>query len=148
MVRYVTGDVLSSDAFVIAHGVNCKGAFGAGVAYHVARKHPHVKEAYFTKNASEGWKLGDVQFVPITFTLSSTQVIANCATQDRYGGPGVHLNYDALETCMQKVKEFADGRPVALPRIGAGLAGGDWNRIEAIINRVFGDEADVTVFEL
>lgn len=143
MVRYVTGDVLSSDAYVIAHGCNTRGSFGAGVAYHVARKYPHVKQAYFTKNASEGWKLGDVQFV----NVSSTQVIANCATQDRYGGPGVHLDYEALETCMKKVKEFADGRPVALPKIGAGLAGGDWNRIESIINRVFGDEAgEATVF--
>jgi hypothetical protein len=31
--------------------------------------------------------------------------------------------------------------------IGAGLAGGDWDRIEAIINEVFGD-TEVTIYQL
>lgn len=141
MVRYVDGDVLGSDAFVIAHGCNVRGAFGAGVAYAVAKKYPHVKEAYLKKYAAEGWTLGDVQFVPV----SDTQVIANCATQDRYGGPGVHFNYEAFETCMQKLKSFAAGRSIAMPKIGSGLARGDWAHTEAILNRVF-DDADVTVF--
>lgn len=144
MVRYQQGDVLGSDAYVIVHGCNCRGAFGAGVAAQVAKRYPHVKEAYMSKYRSEGWKLGDVQFVP----LSNHQFIANCGTQDRYGGPGVHVDYDAIETCMQKVKEFASGRPVAMPKLGAGLARGDWNRIEAIINKVFGADQNVTVYTI
>jgi hypothetical protein len=34
-----------------------------------------------------------------------------------------------------------------MPKIGAGLAGGDWEKIEEIINSVF-DKRDIFVYEL
>jgi hypothetical protein len=36
-----------------------------------------------------------------------------------------------------------------MPRIGCGLAGGDWNKIEAIINETLGEKGlDVTVYDI
>ena len=47
----------------------------------------------------------------------------------------IPVRYDALETCLQKVYAWAKdlGLSLHLPQIGAGLAGGDWTRIEALI---------------
>jgi O-acetyl-ADP-ribose deacetylase (regulator of RNase III) len=155
MVNMVKGDVFSSNAHIIAHGCNCKGGFGSGVALAVAKRYPQVRNAYIRKFQTEGWRLGDVQFAPIydhrsIHKLPTTLVIANCATQKNYLPRGMcHADYDAIRTCMIAVKEYAKARKwtIALPKIGAGLAGGDWRTIKKILDEVFADY-DCSVYYL
>lgn len=145
MIKYVTGDLFNSKANIIAHGVNCSGGFGAGVAGQIAKLHPEARSAYLTKFINEGWTLGDVQLV-----YQEDVIIANCATQQAYlPRTLVHVDNDAVRTVMQKVKEFAmpKGLKIAIPKIGTGLAGGDWPTIEKILNEVFQDY-DVSVYVL
>jgi len=139
MIKYVKGDLFTTDANIIAHGVNCRGGFGSGIAGIIKVKYPKVRHYYLDKFEEEGWKLGDVQFVKLG---SGDQYIANCATQDSYLPRGIqHVNYDAVEIAMKRLRNFAmvDNLTIAIPKIGAGLAGGDWNIIEEIINKVFDD---------
>jgi O-acetyl-ADP-ribose deacetylase (regulator of RNase III) len=143
MVYMVKGNVFESGANIIAHGCNTKGGFGSGVAGAMAEKYPAARNAYISKYKMEGWKLGDVQFV----LASKSLVVANCATQNSYMPRGrCHANYSAIRTCMEKVRDFAKDHSytIAIPKIGAGLAGGDWNKIKTILDEVFVDY-DVTV---
>lgn len=147
MIIYKTGDLFVTDCDIIAHGVNCKGVMGSGVALTVKTKYPKAYHYYLDKHEEDGWKLGDVQFVKLN---SGHSYIANCATQDAYLPRGVcHVNYDALRDCMRKVKDFAKlhNLTVAIPKIGAGLAGGDWKIIEEEINIVF-DDYDIICYTL
>jgi O-acetyl-ADP-ribose deacetylase (regulator of RNase III) len=146
MVKYVKGDLFDTTCDIIAHGCNCIGAFGAGVAYMVAQNYPKAKDYYMDKFQEDGWKLGDVQMV----MQRDGKYLANCATQDGiFPRNVIHADYDAIRLCMEKVKHFAKdkGLSIAIPKIGAGLAGGDWNTIEGILNDVFSDY-DVTVYYL
>lgn len=146
MVKYEEGDLFKSDANILAHGCNCAGGFGSGVALHMSNKYPESKRCYMMKHSTEGWKLGDIQVV----LVRSQKYVINCATQqDYYPRDRVHADYDAIRTCMIKVRDFAqkNGLTIAIPKIGAGLAGGDWGIIEGILNEVFQDY-DVTVFYL
>jgi O-acetyl-ADP-ribose deacetylase (regulator of RNase III) len=52
----------------------------------------------------------------------------------------VDVDYDAVRDAMAWVKAHYAGKRIGLPQIGAGLAGGDWARIEAIIARQLGGE--------
>lgn len=147
MIKYVQGDLFETRADIIAHGCNCLGAFGAGVAKIIAIKYPKARWYYLDKFDEDGWKLGDVQFVK---TSSGETYIANCATQNTFRQRGVcHVDYDAVRTTMTRVKEFAKdkGLTIAIPKIGAGLAGGDWNIIENILEEVFTDY-DITIYHL
>ena len=159
----VKGDLLSVTEGVIAHGVNCRGAFGSGVAGAIARKFPWVRDSYLHKHNTEGWVLGDVQLVKQDGTnqpkKSSMQgrlslpgvVFANCATQDDFGTDKVNLDYPALERCLDKVLHFCEKAklPLSIPRIGCGLAGGDWDRVRAIIEKVNEKRnVQITVYEL
>ena len=59
------------------------------------------------------------------------------------------LKYDALAQCLWKVAnelELKNKRIIA-PKLGAGLAGGDWNKIESLIDGKFCDR-EITIFEL
>lgn len=145
MLHYVKGDLFRADEEILAHGCNCKGGFGSGVAAGMAHNHRKARDQYLSKHNNEGWTLGDVQFVN-----SGRKWIANCATQEAYLPRGVqHADYDAIRICMLKVKDFAQKNSlrIAIPKIGAGLAGGDWNIIETILKEVFSDY-DITVYTL
>lgn len=146
MIKYEQGDLFGTEADLIAHGCNCRGGFGSGVAYIVATKYPKARQYYLDKHDEDGWKLGEVQFV----AQWNGKYIANCATQDAYLPRGErHADYPAIRTAMETVKAFAkeNSLSIAMPKIGAGLAGGDWNVIEKILEEVFSDY-DITVYYL
>jgi len=54
------------------------------------------------------------------------------------------LDYDALRMCMRKINHEFPGRKIGLPKIGCGLAGGDWNIVQGIIEDELHD-CDVTI---
>lgn len=156
MIRYVEGDVLSTDARVIVHGCNARGAFGAGVAGAILRRYPESADAYQAAHKRGPLKLGAV----IPSQTRDGKIILHAITQDRYGrpAPGVRfVDYDAVETSMKRVAQMArDGVPdymgstftrIAMPAIGAGLGGGDWHevcrRVEAALPGI-----DVDVYYL
>lgn len=122
---------------IIAHGCNCINGFGSGVAAHISKEFPDAKIKYHEKFNTVGWKLGDVQIVK-----TKGKHIANCGTQKEYYPRNkVHADYPAIETCFKKLYTYskANNLSIAIPKIGAGLAGGDWTIIETIINTIFID---------
>lgn len=133
MINYVEGDILLSESDLIVHGCNCSGGFGSGLAAQIAQKYPRVREHYLRKYKDIGWSLGDIQYVYVR-DLCSNRWIVNAATQLNYGRDKevVYVDYDAIRTCVEKVLLFAQREQysVALPRIGAGLANGEWGIIE------------------
>ena len=144
MITEINGDIFDTDCDVIAHGCNCVNGFGHGIAGQMAKRYPHVKEAYHSYHKNVGWVLSDVQLVG----TDHGRIIANCGTQQEYyPRDRVHADYDAIERVCCKLKDFCktNNKTLALPRIGCGLAGGDWKIVKEIYERVF-DDFDVKVY--
>lgn len=145
-INYRKGDVLTTDvnrARILAHVVNSLGGFGKGFAANLARKHPAVKKEYqgwfmrgeLVENCpqDDAFRLGNIQAVAISDTLTVINMLAqNGYKSAKNSRP---LDYDALAKCLVKVRQIAlsEKRPVVMPKIGSGLAGGDWQVIEKII---------------
>lgn len=128
---YIKGDLFTTNANIIAHSVNCRGVFGAGVAKQMATLYPQARREYLNKHKNFGWQLGDVQFVEIC----PDRIIANMAIQENYGRQGMYVDYDAVYDCCNTLFNYAKecNMDIAIPKIGAGLGGGDWGKIESII---------------
>ncbi len=155
MINYKTGinmfDVLPTDKSVmIPHVCNNVYAFGAGFALATARKYPAAKTAYLDQEKLE---LGETQFVEVSDPAESKIIIANMVAQHRLGSiNGVPpIRYDALRKCMEQVKEYIEKSGITFevhaPKFGAGLAQGDWSKIEPLIEELWGN-FDVTVYSL
>ena len=133
MISYVKGDLLGATQRVLVHGCNNHGVMGSGVARQIREKWPNVYEVYSLKHKVFGLELGDI--IPVG-TLDG-KIIVNAVTQDGFGRDGSrYVDYDAIETCFRKINDRVDVwevAEVAMPRIGAGLGGGDWSIIEKII---------------
>ena len=83
---------------------------------------------YYKKN---GLELGEV-----IWYKNSRINIANCITQKDFGTDKVQADYPAIRTCVKKVLSFTKLNridSVGFPKIGAGLAGGDWKIISEIL---------------
>lgn len=137
MLHYKVGDLTEATEDIIAHGCNSKGVMGAGVAKAIKEKIPEAYETYRHHHRIRGLQLGAVVWAH----RPSGQLVANCITQADYGNePGrVYVDYKALRSCMSEIKQaaaaYSRAVTVAMPKIGAGLGGGDWQRIEKIIRR-------------
>lgn len=134
-IEYVRGDLLESGEAVIAHGCNALGAFGSGFALAIRGKIPAAYVAYERAHRSGGLKLGTV-----VWAEHDSGLVANCITQPTFGRRGLHLDYDALRSCMRIINEASRAGPrrfdrIAMPLIGADRGGGDWDLISGIIEQ-------------
>jgi O-acetyl-ADP-ribose deacetylase (regulator of RNase III) len=133
MIRYIDGDLVRDAANyeVIAHCCNCFCTMGAGIAPQIKHKFPEAYEADCETQSGDESKLGT-----ITYTENTTPIVVNLYGQFDYTGRRsgkMDLDYDALRSALKAMREKFTGKTFGLPMIGAGLAGGDWNVIEAII---------------
>lgn len=133
MIKYIDGDLIKeSELFdVIAHCCNCYCTFGAGIAPQIKAKFPEAFLVDCTTQRGDESKLGT-----ITFTENTTPIVVNLYGQYDYTGRRhgeMDLDYDALRSALRAMKEEFSGLLFGLPKIGAGLAGGDWDVIESII---------------
>lgn len=146
MIEYRKGDLLDVTSGVIAHGVNCQGVMGSGVAKAIREKYPKAYISYrkMCYAQEDSYKLlGEVLYVEVAKNLA----IANCFTQDFYGTNKRHVNYEAVAKCFSELHDQVAGfDQLNIPKIGAGLGGGDWNVIESIIKSEY--KSDVIVWEL
>lgn len=135
-INYIKGDLLSTTEGIIVHGCNAQGVMGSGVALAVRQKYPKVYEKYNEEVQLGFLGLGDVQLVEVKENL----LIANAVTQEFYGREKkLYVSYEAIRECFTTVFEVARGTKVpcvSIPKIGAGLGGGDWEAILSIITDV------------
>lgn len=142
MIKYIKGDLLdafdSGDVKIIAHGCNCVGGFGSGIAGQIAERFPLARVRYKELHGSGGTELGFFQ----TNHIEGKGYIINCGTQRECLPRGQkHVDYDSVRKVMQLLLSFSKnlGITPAIPKIGCGLAGGEWDVVEKIVNDIFKD---------
>lgn len=154
MIEYKIGDLLESDEKYVVHCCNAQGAFGSGFAGAVRKKYPGCYGAYMATYHSQGNKLYTGQVIEYE-DKNDGRVIFNAIGQEYYGYDSistgkVYVSYTALETALERVKELLatmGATRISMPLIGAGLAGGDWNIISKIVEKVF-DGFEIVVYTL
>ena len=118
---------------VIIHGCNCFCTMEAGVALAIQQEFPEAYAADLITTKGDRNKLGNYSHT--TVERADQQItIVNAYTQFNYQGDTVLIDYDAVTEVFRKVKVQFSGKTIGYPRIGAGLAGGDWSRIKEIID--------------
>lgn len=149
-INYLVGDAtepVGEGNKIIAHGCNDQGGWGAGFVLALSAKWKEPEEAYRNMAFRD---LGVVQFVAVAPDIRVVNMITQHGTRGKkYGNRP--LRYLALATCLDKLAGRAVhyGASVHMPRIGCGLAGGDWTIVEALVEDTLGREGvPVFVYDL
>lgn len=117
---------------VIIQGCNCQCRMGRGIALTIKQQFPEAFVADCQTTIGDRTKLGTFTTVHIdrdgwNFT------IVNGYTQFNWQGEGILADYDAIRSVFRLVKQQFSGQRIGYPKIGAGLAKGDWAIISGII---------------
>ena len=124
---------------VIIHGCNCFCTMGAGVAFSIQEEFPEAYAADLVTIKGDRNKLGD--FSSATVIRDGHEItIINGYTQYHFHGDTVLVDYDAIRLLFSQIKQQFSGKRIGYPKIGAGLAGGDWNKISEIIQEELAGE--------
>lgn len=154
-IRYLVGDATSPQAKgakVIAHICNDRGGWGKGFVMAVSRRWPEPETAYrrwHRDRAGNDFALGAIQMVQVTPDIWIANMIGQHGmTASRSAGPPIR--YDAVGECLSHLatRALELTASVHMPRIGCGLAGGRWDRIEPlIISELIDRDVAVTVYD-
>jgi O-acetyl-ADP-ribose deacetylase (regulator of RNase III) len=148
-MRIVRGDLLKlalrGDFDVIIHGCNCQCQMGKGIALSIKQQFPEAHEADCRTAKGDRGKLGSLSTARIEREGVSFTIV-NAYTQEHWRGSGVKADYEAIRRCMREVKSRFTGKRIGYPKVGAGLAGGDWSVISEIIEMELAGE-DHTLVE-
>lgn len=136
-IEYVTGDATrprGSGPRVIAHLVNNKTPnWGGAFARALRDEYPVAQEQFRAWADPAHLQLGSVHVAEVDDDLA----VATLVAQRGYGNAErPRIRYDALRTCLHSLAVSALEREaeVHMPRIGAGMAGGDWAVIAELID--------------
>ncbi len=156
MAKLITGNLIElanqGDFDVIIHGCNCFCTFGAGLALQIKRSFPEAHWADKKTSYGSRLKLGTYSSANIKIRVDGVEqrqllTVVNAYTQFDYKGSGVRVDYDAIERVFGKIHSDFPGLRIGIPKIGAGLARGDWQRIEGIIaKQLTGDDYTIVEF--
>jgi O-acetyl-ADP-ribose deacetylase (regulator of RNase III) len=138
-IEYVSGDLFANrfGARALAHGCNCQGSMGAGIATGFRDRYPAMYAEYHRRCKAE----------PRTFNLGDCWLwksqdgpwVFNLGTQEKVWR--ARASYEAIETALGCMRELADCEclaTIAVPRIGTGYGGLSWKKVRALVEKVFG----------
>jgi O-acetyl-ADP-ribose deacetylase (regulator of RNase III) len=146
VINYVKGDATRPEGKgkkIITHICNDIGAWGAGFVLAVSKRWEEPEIAY---RSLKQYILGHVQFVFVDEDIIVANMIAQRDTNWFAGNPPIR--YDALRRALKEVNKKATilDASIHMPRIGCGLAGGQWEEIEKLIQQEV--TVEVTVYDL
>jgi O-acetyl-ADP-ribose deacetylase (regulator of RNase III) len=154
-IRYVKGDATQPQAKgnrIIAHVCNDLGGWGKGFVLAISKRWSEPEAAYraWHKDRSKNdVGLGAIQVVQVEPYVWVANMVAQRGMKTGSNGPPIR--YEAVRACLKKLASEAEGLGASLhvPRIGCGLAGGRWEKIEPIIlDELVSHGVEVTVYDL
>lgn len=143
MVRFIDfGDIFAiSDVKNFAHGCNCAGAMGKGIAVQFKMKFPEMYKEYKHLCKTGKYNPGDVY----AYRYSGGYVY-NLATQTSWK-TCAKLEYieEAIGKMLVMAREHGV-KSIAMPAIGAGLGGLNWKDVKDVICGVASGFDDVILY--
>ena len=144
MITLTTGNLLTNDAEALVNTVNTEGVMGKGIALQFARAFPEILPPYEAACRSGELAPGRVQVIERPGLIHPRYLI-NLPTKRHWRGKSRMADIDAgLADLVRAVRERGI-RSIAVPPLGCGLGGLDWNDVRPRIEAAFAALPDVDV---
>jgi O-acetyl-ADP-ribose deacetylase (regulator of RNase III) len=147
MIRFTSGDILTAPAEALVNTVNCVGIMGRGIALQFKNSFPRNFKAY-----AAACSRGEVQpgnmFTTETGEFSPKWII-NFPTKRHWRGKS---RLEDIESGLKALRQeilLKDIKSIAIPPLGSGLGGLEWNGVRSRIEHALADlsAVDILVYE-
>lgn len=147
-ITFTKGDLFTQHAEAIVNTVNCVGVMGRGVALQFKKRYPDNFREY--ENACKRQEVvPGKMFVNFTGSLVNPKYIINFPTKRHWKGKSkIEDIKNGLDDLIKVIRTY-DIKSIALPPLGSGLGGLDWQHVKALIASKLEElvEVDIIVFE-
>lgn len=123
--------------YTLVHCISRDCAMGAGIAKEFVKRFPKLKE--FCKEVVKNYDFNyaDTKVIYSLIITDEPYRVFNLVTKVKYNNKPT---YERLHECLVELRNRCDNQTkLAMPRIGCGLDGKDWNKVSAMIQDVFKD---------
>jgi len=146
MLRFVNGNMFDLDADVLVNTVNCVGVMGCGVALAIKQRYPEIYRRYRADCKNATIMPGGVY----VYRANDDKLILQFATKDHWRQLSrlVYIQ-DGLDALKKILQQQPPGTVVAIPALGCGHGGLDWDTVKAMIESHLSDldHLDIHVFQ-
>ncbi|WP_298144047.1 macro domain-containing protein [Flavobacterium sp.] len=145
MINYLTGNILDSTAQAIVNTVNTVGVMGKGIALQFKNQFPNNYKLYKVACEKNELKIGNLLITEEESLLSGKKIIINFPTKTHWRYPS---EYEYIEKGLEELKKVILDRnieSVAIPPLGAGNGGLDWQKVKQMIIDSL-SEIDCTIY--
>ena len=138
VIEFVTGDIFESNCQAIINTVNCEGKMGKGLAYQFKKRFPEMEQDYI-----KACKQGELYPGKLHIYQEKEVLVINFPTKDKWRQKS-KLEY--ITKGLKQLKEEVIQRKlesVAIPPLGAGNGGLNWNDVKLEVERELSKLDDV-----
>lgn len=148
MIRFITGDLLRSDAEALVNTVNTVGVMGKGIALQFKEAFNYNNKVYVQACKGKELEPGKLIAVLDNNLIFGEKLIINFPTKVHWRNPS-KMEYiaDGLKALRKLIIE-RDIKSIAIPPLGAGNGGLNWDEVKPLIIGALEDlPIDIQIFE-
>lgn len=148
MIRYQTGNVLESPAEALVNTVNTVGVMGKGIALQF-KKEFSVNTKKYEDACKKGLiDIGKLLVVRDASLATGEKVIINFPTKRDWRKPSEYSYIEAGLKDLVRIIHEENIRSIAIPPLGAGNGGLDWQRVKKILEQYLSPlNVEITIYE-
>nr|WP_227625988.1 macro domain-containing protein [Geofilum rubicundum] len=140
--------MLDSEAEALVNTVNTVGVMGKGIALQFKSRFPNNFKLYAKACKNNEVKVGQLFVTEEQTLLSGKKVIINFPTKTNWRLPSEYSYIDSGLTELVKVITEKNIKSVAIPPLGAGNGGLDWNKVKQILVKYLEHvDCDIHIYE-
>ncbi len=144
MITYKTGDIFKEEADAIVNTVNCVGVMGRGIALQFKKRFPENFKVYETACKHKEVVPGKM-FIYETGSLIGPKYVINFPTKRHWRGASRMEDIESGLRYLAGVIAQLHIKSIALPPLGCGLGGLEWDEVRARIENVLSTLSDIEI---
>ncbi len=136
MIELKRGDILQAEAEALVNTVNCVGVMGRGIALQFKKEYPENFDEYKSVCDRKDLHPGKMLVVNLN-RLHDPRYVINFPTKRHWKGKSRIEDVEAgLDALVEEIRQ-RNIQSIAIPPLGCGLGGLDWNQVRPLIEKAF-----------
>ncbi|OYQ45628.1 type II toxin-antitoxin system antitoxin DNA ADP-ribosyl glycohydrolase DarG [Flavobacterium aurantiibacter] len=148
MIQYKTGNLLDSEAEALVNTVNTLGVMGKGIALQFKNMFPNNFKLYANACKNKEVKVGKLLVTEEEALLPGKKIIINFPTKTNWRLPSEYQYIESGLAELVKVIKEKNIKSIAIPPLGSGNGGLDWNKVKPILEKHLSNlDCEIFIYE-
>jgi O-acetyl-ADP-ribose deacetylase (regulator of RNase III) len=148
MIKYITGNIFESKAEALVNTVNTIGVMGKGVALQFKKAYPNNFKAYADACRKKEIGVGKLFVTKDSNLNSGEKYIINFPTKTDWRKPSEYSYIESGLDDLIRVLNEKNIKSVAIPPLGAGNGGLEWEKVKKIIEQKLANvDVEIIVYQ-